>query len=51
MYENNKQHLITINDLYLGPNGKRHIYQFLTYIMESQANLGQDFLLVFILLL
>lgn len=43
MYENSKQHLIiAINDLDLGPHGKRYFYQFFTYAMESQADFGQD---------
>lgn len=32
-----------MNDLDLGPNIERYIYQFFIYVMESQADLGQDF--------
>lgn len=52
MYENNNQHLILgIHYLDLGPNGERYIYQLFKCVMESQPDLGQDSLLVFILLL
>lgn len=52
MYENNKQHLILgIHYLDLEPNSERYIYQFFKRAMESQADLGQDSILVFIFLL